>query len=199
MAIGATLPGNSGASISATGSNHNVKAAPAPKTRRAGRRSTNTTASPSVTPSSIRNRSSVTAALLLFELVDELAKFGNVLRAQLLVAAEVHQQRRDAAAEHAVQQAAAFRCLPLLAGQERRIQVTTPLAFGAHGSLADEAVQQRPDGVFVPGGTWLQRRHQFFRALRRVLPQQLHYLTFGFADRGWRRFGHGRSSTYKCS
>src|SRR6185312_6654798 len=95
IARGATCAGNSGASASTSGISHNVNAGPAPNTRRAGRRNASTKANPSVAPHNTRNRTSVMTTLLLVELIDQLAQLGHVLRAQLLVAAEVHQQRRD--------------------------------------------------------------------------------------------------------
>src|SRR6185312_8465030 len=130
--------GNSGASASTKGSSHSVNAAPAPNMRRAGRRSNNTSANPSVAPHNIRNRTSVMTAPLLVKLIDQFAQFGHVLRAQFLIAAEMHQQRRDLSAENAIEQAAAFVRLPLLARQDGRIEVAPSFALRTHCALADQ-------------------------------------------------------------
>jgi hypothetical protein len=49
----------------------------------------------------------------------------------------VRKQRRDFAAEHAIEQTAAFMRLPLFARQHGRIEIAPAFPFGAHRTLAD--------------------------------------------------------------
>ncbi len=107
--------GNQGSSASSGGDSHNVKAGPAPNTRRTSLRVASTQISPNVTYNSIVNMS----VALLVDGIKQFAQLGHILGGQLFVFTEVRQQRRELAAEYAVEQAATFVLLPIVALQQR--------------------------------------------------------------------------------
>jgi len=84
--------------------------------------------------------------------------------------AEMCEQRGHLTAKYAVEQAATFALLPVLATQQRRIQIPPAVLFGAHRTLAEQAIEQGLDGFFVPAGWLKQRRNDLFRSLWRLLP-----------------------------
>src|SRR6185437_13706863 len=181
--------GSSGTSASRSGNNHSENAGPAPNNLRAGLRASNTQARPNVASSNICNDTSIMTALLAFDPFDQGTQLGNILRAQCLAAGKMRQQWRDAAAEDAIQQAAALLRLPLLARQHRRILVASAIPLRAHRALACEPVQQRAHRVLVPAGGVMQGGGDVLGGLWRLPPQHIHHPAFGFADR-WNLLGH---------
>src|SRR5690242_5797200 len=163
----AGIAGHHGSVPSSSGHSHSVKAGPAPNQRRTGLRSSSTSSRPMLRSSRLASIS----ALLLLDGVDERAQFGHVALAQLLVGGEVGEQGRYASAEYAVEQVATLARLPLLAGEQRTVEVASAVALGAHRRLAEQPVEQGADGLLVPVGGFAQRRDDLFRAARRVLPQ----------------------------
>src|SRR3546814_2322159 len=91
-----------------------------------------------VLSSSQRNRS----ACVIVDLLQQLAKFGDIGLAQSAAFAEMRHQRRHAAVEQALQQAFALLRPPGLARQHRRIQIAAALAGRLDRTLVEQAVEQ---------------------------------------------------------
>jgi hypothetical protein len=119
---------------------------------------------------------------LLVDRIEQFAQFRHVPGRELLVFAEVREQRGELAAEHAVEQAAAFVLLPIRALQQRRVEIAPAILFRAQRAFAKQAVEQCLDGFLVPAAGCTQCRDHFLGTLRCVLPQHLHDMAFGIAD-----------------
>src|SRR5690606_33295550 len=114
---------------------------------RSGRRSSSTSTIAALEASVASSRVS---RLAIVDLLEQLAQFRDVLAAELAVAAEVRDQRRDAPVEQALEQALAFAQQPRLALQHRAVAIAAAIALGADRPLPEQAVEQRLDRGFLP-------------------------------------------------
>src|SRR5262245_37044203 len=155
---------------------------PAPPSLRSGARSasTRTMAALEATVASSNARSS--SAAFIVELLQQAAQFGDVLATELAVLAEVRHQRRDATAEQALEQALALLQHPLLALEQRRVEVTAAVLLRFHRALVEQAVEQGLDGGFLPLAAVGQGGDHVLGAERMAAPEHVHDGGFGFAD-----------------
>src|SRR5690242_20466658 len=143
------------ASTASGGNSHSWNASPVPNRRRQGLRTAATTSTAAVNASSAsqpRAVHAVTSAsmLLIVELLQQFAQFGDVLLRQLALLGEVRHQGRHAAAEQAIEQALALLLHVLLARQQRRVEVAAAVAFGLHGLFLQQAVEQGLHRALLP-------------------------------------------------
>src|SRR5688572_25976603 len=82
---------------------------------------------------------------LILDLLDQALELGQIFLGELLLFAEMRDERCDAAAKQAIEQALAFARQPFFALHYRRVQVAAAIAFGADRALVKESVEQRFD------------------------------------------------------
>src|SRR5690606_11401206 len=175
------------ASNAAGTSHHAMYAARAPNARRSGRRASSTSETAALPTSVAWTISAIASRLSIVELLEQLAQLRDVLRAELALAAEMRDQRRDAAVEQPLQQAFAFVHQPGLPAQHGRVEVAAAVLGRPDRALLQQAVEQRLDGGFLPVLAPRERGHHVLGGERRAAPglsgpEDFHHHRFGFAD-----------------
>ena len=108
----------------------------------------------------------------------------DVIGAQLAVLAEMRHQWRHAPAEQALEHAARFGAHPLLALENRAVQVAAAILGRLDGAFLEQAIEQRLDRGYLPalladeGGDHFVGRHG-----RAGAPQYVHHQRLGVTDR----------------
>src|SRR5690606_17975040 len=111
-----------------------------PARRRSGRRRASSSRMAPALASAAESRVDSSSAPIV-ELLQQLAQFGDVLAAEGLAAREVRHHRRQAAIEEAVQQVPALARHPVLAADQRVVEVAAAGLLGPHRALAQQAVE----------------------------------------------------------
>src|SRR5580765_1157984 len=167
-ACSAGISGRAGAgsnvASAATGtSSHNRYANAAPSQRRAGTRTASTRARARPAASAPRPRA-MSRSCVIVELLDQSLQFGEILLAQFAGLGEVRDQRRDAAAEQAVDQTLALAVHIVLALEPCTVEVAFAVARGGDGALLEQAIEQGLDRRFLPVAAGGQRGDHVLRA-----------------------------------
>src|SRR6185437_10847452 len=192
----ATACGSWLASIASGGSSHSWNARSVPNRCRHGLRNAATSSTATVKASSSSqprpSQSIAASSLVIVELLEQFAQFGDVLLRQLALLGEVRHQRRHPASEQAVEQALALLLHVLLAREQRRIEVAAAVALRVHGLFPQQTVEQGFDRALLPALRRADFREDFLGRAWRLAPQYVHHYCFRFAD------GHG-ITVYACN
>src|SRR5581483_6372675 len=121
----------------------------APNARRAGVRSASTARIATVAARFARAKTTIRSAVVI-ELLDQRLQPGDVLRPQLAGFREAVDERRQLAAEHAVEEALALGGEIVVAGDERTVAHAARLAHRFQRPLLQQPTDQRLDGGVAP-------------------------------------------------
>src|SRR6478735_4443226 len=117
------------------------------------------------------------------QLRDQALELGDVLTAELFVRREMCDQRRELAAEQAVEQILALLVHVSVALQHRAVEIAPAVLDRGDGALVEQAIEQGLYRGVLPLPRVAERGDDFLGAQRMARPEHLHDRAFGFADR----------------